>query len=204
VVHLYCPENKQRQAGATLVIALIFLVVLSLLGIGMFYSTSSDEAVARNFRDREIALRAAEAAINEAKLMINGMFDKANLPSSVPVMLTGDSCDVTLKGFSCDRATYETSSIDLFGGAFATSASLGSYSPTSDHTVSPALIEAPALNGVAAQPRYLIVLTGLDECSTSALSDSPNEGSQTCFKIFAQGRGRLANTRVNLIEMYLR
>jgi len=196
VVHSYRSENNQRQVGATLVIALIFLVVLSFLGIGMFYSTSSDEAVARNFRDREIALRAAEAAINEAKLLIGGQFNSDNLPSSVPIMPTGDSCDVTLAGFSCDRATYATSSVDLFSGASAPGTDLGSYHPTSE--------VSPALSGVFAPPRYLVVLTGLDDCSTSALSDSPGEGAQTCFKIFAQGRGRLKNTRVNLIEMYLR
>ena len=63
---------NDRQTGAVLVISLVFLVVLTMLGLGMFFSTNSEEKMARNFRDKEIALQAAEAALNEAKMLITG------------------------------------------------------------------------------------------------------------------------------------
>lgn len=186
---------RRRQLGATLIVALMFLVVLSMLGIGMFFSTSSDEIAARNFRDREIALRAAEAAINEAKLRIHGMFDAANPPTgTAPLALSTDSCNTIIEGFSCDSAAYATSSVDLFSGSPLPGTSLGSYSTA----ISPTLADLPT------QPRYLIVLTGIEECSQSAVSGSGGGSSRDCFKIFAQGRGRLGSSRVDLIEMYLR
>ena len=66
--------DHPRQRGVALLTALIFLVVLTLLGIGVYSTTTSEEKMARNFRDKEIALQAAEAAINEAKILITGSF----------------------------------------------------------------------------------------------------------------------------------
>lgn len=184
-----------HQRGATLIIALMFLVILSILGIGMYQLSSSDEIVARNFRDREIALRAAEAAVNEAKLRIGGMFDKNHLPTVAPVTLTQETCFLATlpSGFSCDRSSYTSSTIDLYGGV-APYAAVGSYDPSPSFKVSPTLV------GVADQPRYLIVLTGMADCTTSGISETD---TRSCYKIFAQAHGRLSTTRVNLIEMYI-
>ena len=183
------------QRGATLIIALMFLVILSILGIGMYQLSSSDEIVARNFRDKEIALRAAEAAVNEAKLRINGMFDKDHLPTVAPATLTGETCFLATlpSGFSCDRSSYTSSSVDLFGTG-ASYAEVGSYDPSPSFHVSPAIV------GVSTQPRYLIVLTGMADCTTSGISETD---TRNCYKIFAQARGRLSTTRANLIEMYI-
>lgn len=175
----------------------MFLIVLSILGIGMFFSSSSDEIVARNYRDREFALRAAEAAINEAKLRILGMFDALNPPTTAPVALSEDSCSLAPlpTGFTCDQASYTSSTVDLYS-ATPLGAALNSY--LSDKKAS------PEIAGLAAQPRYLIVLTDITECSQSAVAGVAGSDTRTCFKIFGQAKGRLDSTRVNLIEMYLR
>ena len=190
------------QSGATLIVALMFLVVVTILGVGMFFTSSSDEIVARNFRDREIALRAAESAVNEAKLRIHGMFSKASVPTAAPEGLSVDTCDLATlpAGFSCDKTTYASSSVDLFSGGTPPGANVGSYNPNAPaaNTVSPQLSLLPT------QPRYLIVLTDIQECSMSAVAGADGADTRTCFKIFGQGRGRLSSTRVNVIEMYLR
>ncbi len=192
----------QRQSGATLIVALMFLVIVTILGVGMFFTSSSDEIVARNFRDREIALRSAESAVNEAKLRIHGMFDKDSEPTTAPEGLSVDTCDLATlpAGFSCDKTTYASSTVDLFSGGTPPGANVGSYNPNAPaaNTVSPALGLLPT------QPRYLIVLTDIQECSVSAVAGADGADTRTCFKIFGQGRGRLTSTRVNLIEMYLR
>lgn len=191
----------QRQGGATLIVALMFLVIVTILGVGMFFTSSSDEIVARNFRDREIALRAAESAINEAKLRIHGMFDKDTLPTTATDALSVDTCDLASlpAGFSCDQTTYASSTVDLFSGTPPPGTDVGSYNPNAPaaNTVSPPL-------GLPTQPRYLIVLTDIQECSVSMVAGVDGGDTRSCFKIFGQGRGRLASTRVNLIEMYLR
>jgi type IV pilus assembly protein PilX len=54
---------SQRQKGAVLVIALIMLLVITLASIATIRSTTLDERMAGNSRDRDKALQAAEAAV---------------------------------------------------------------------------------------------------------------------------------------------
>lgn len=58
---------KTRQSGAVLAIALIFLVVLTLLGITGAQNTVLEERMTGNYRDRQIAFEAAEAALRTAE-----------------------------------------------------------------------------------------------------------------------------------------
>lgn len=54
---------QRRQKGAVLVIALIMLLMITLASIATVRSTTLDERMAGNSRDRDKALQAAEAAV---------------------------------------------------------------------------------------------------------------------------------------------
>jgi type IV pilus assembly protein PilX len=58
---------QARQRGATLVVALIFLMVLSLLGIWAVSGTTLEERMAGNTRNRDLAMQAGEAALRNAE-----------------------------------------------------------------------------------------------------------------------------------------
>lgn len=60
------PALRSAQRGATLMVALIFLIVLALLGISAVQNNTFQEKMAGNSRDRELAFEAAEAAIRDA------------------------------------------------------------------------------------------------------------------------------------------
>jgi type IV pilus assembly protein PilX len=60
-----------RQEGVVLVIALIMLVILTLLGISAMQSTSLEERMAGNARDRSAAFQSAEAALREGERQLN-------------------------------------------------------------------------------------------------------------------------------------
>ncbi len=68
---------KTRQTGAVLAISLIFLVVLTLLGITGAQNTIIEERMTSNFRDEQIALEAAEAAMKagEKRLKVFAVFE---------------------------------------------------------------------------------------------------------------------------------
>ena len=176
---LSIPDHP-RQRGVALLTALIFLVVLTLLGIGVYATTTSEEKMARNFRDKEIALQAAEAAINEAKILITGSFQSGGTQR---FPLSDASCysSTSVAGFSCDP-TLNAATLDLFSGS-VTGAPLNQIGS-----------DSPAITGVVSQPRYLVIWQNPTVCGAS------NTG--TCFRIIAQGRGRLPNTRVNLVELF--
>ncbi|OYW64503.1 MAG: hypothetical protein B7Z32_07190 [Hydrogenophilales bacterium 12-64-13] len=57
---------RSGQQGVTLIVALIFLAILTLLGITVARTTSLEERMAGNTRDRDIAFQAAEAALRDA------------------------------------------------------------------------------------------------------------------------------------------
>lgn len=61
------PISAVRQRGATLVVALIILVVMTLLGVTSMQSATMQERMAGNVRDMNVAFQAAEAALREGE-----------------------------------------------------------------------------------------------------------------------------------------
>lgn len=56
-----------RQRGAALLIALVLLLVLTILGVTAMQTTTMQERMAGNLRDRAVAFEAAEAALREGE-----------------------------------------------------------------------------------------------------------------------------------------
>lgn len=55
------------QSGSVLIIALVFLLLLTLIGVTAMQSTTLEERMAGNTRDSNVAFQAAEAALREAE-----------------------------------------------------------------------------------------------------------------------------------------
>lgn len=60
-------SHVPAQRGAILVTALIFLVVLTMFVLAMVRSGTLEERMARNARDQQVALQAAEAVLRDAE-----------------------------------------------------------------------------------------------------------------------------------------
>lgn len=72
-----------RQSGAVLVISLIILLVITILAIGSTRTSTLEEKMAGNTRDRNLAFQSTESAIREAEVFIEnvvslGAFDGAS------------------------------------------------------------------------------------------------------------------------------
>lgn len=65
--HFQTSQTQPKQQGATLIVALIFLVVMTLLGIAAAQNSSLEERMAGNTRNRDLAFQAAEAALDHAQ-----------------------------------------------------------------------------------------------------------------------------------------
>lgn len=59
--------HQSRQQGVVLFTAMIFLIVLTLLGINSVQNSSLEERMAGNTRNRDMAFQAAEAALRQAE-----------------------------------------------------------------------------------------------------------------------------------------
>jgi type IV pilus assembly protein PilX len=62
-----------RQRGVTLIVALIFLAILMLLGVTVAQTSSMEERMAGNTRDRDLALQMAEAALMKADMALRAL-----------------------------------------------------------------------------------------------------------------------------------
>lgn len=62
--------RTRQQAGSALIISLILLLVMTILGITAMQSTTLQERMAGNMKDRHAAFQAAEAALREAEAVI--------------------------------------------------------------------------------------------------------------------------------------
>lgn len=169
-----------RQEGAALIVALIFLIVLTVIGIGVAGTTTTEEKLARNFRDLDISFAATEAAIRDAEVRIAGTAHKPALPL--------DSLD-----FPDDPGTCNDQGLcDCMYG------SCNGYAPVHERyslTGSPSVelgtgsTGTPEIAQVPDQPRYLI-----EKACYVGDGSSRSAGSARCpkyYRITAQGQGRL-------------
>ena len=62
---------RRRQSGAVLIVSLLFLVVLTILGITAMTGTTLEHRMAGNTRDHAVAMQAAEAALRDARRDVN-------------------------------------------------------------------------------------------------------------------------------------
>src|SRR5678809_834372 len=59
--------TKQGERGVAMLVALFALLLLSVVGLGMMYSTNMETAVNGNYRDKQKAMYAAMAGLQEAR-----------------------------------------------------------------------------------------------------------------------------------------
>jgi type IV pilus assembly protein PilX len=62
--------SLRKQCGSVLAIALIFLLLMTLLGVTAMRTTTMQERMAGNVRDRNLAFQAAEVALREGERFI--------------------------------------------------------------------------------------------------------------------------------------
>jgi type IV pilus assembly protein PilX len=183
-------HSRAIESGAVLIVGLIFLVALALLGITAMQTSVLQERMAGNLKDWNIALAAAEAALRDAEkeVLANDRISGAT-------------------GFSdgCSNAN-RASNAALYQGLCLPSTSIPVWknvnwsddaSPVQYVTYG-AKTGAPALLGVATQPRYVVE-------AISNLRDSslliPN-ASKYLYRITARGYGADIATQVTVQSVY--
>ena len=75
--HAILHSTAAHQSGAVLIISLIMLLLLTLIGTTSMQSTSLEEKMAGNMRDKNLAFQAAESALAAAGASLN--------PAALPV-----------------------------------------------------------------------------------------------------------------------
>ena len=170
----------RRQDGVALFIALVVLLVITVLGISGLQTTTLEERMAASARDRDIAFQAAEAALFQAEQFVTGL----------PV--TG-------------LAQFDLNTAGLYRPQ--TDPALDDWWETVDWENDGTLpTVGVAINGVAAQPRYIVeyqtrVLAGDDALNISNVGASVGTPTDI-FRITAFGTGGSDRANVMLQATY--
>lgn len=69
-----------HQRGFSLVVILILLIVMSVLGLAILRSSSMQERMSANMRDRSLAMQAAESALRFAQFQVLDVGNWHNVP----------------------------------------------------------------------------------------------------------------------------
>lgn len=198
-----------RQSGAILIVTLLFLVILTLIGLSAMSTTTFEEKMSGASRDWNLALAAAEAAIRDAEYDISAKYVPGQ-PTAVRQIggLTGFGDET-----SAENGTCSTSSGSLGLGLCRRTASGGTptMAPASSPVVSflstdtksvaygtytGASVAGYPIKGVSQQPRYFI--TGY------AVQTAYDTGLTYFYEITARGFGANPNTQVTLREVFRR
>lgn len=191
----------RRQHGAVLIVALLFLVILTMLGLTAMSGTTMEERMAGNTRDINVAMQAAEAALRDARRDINGM-PLFGAPRPMHESQFGDpggalgTCNPNVRGL-CRPPAYDGSAGAMLPAALDIGINFNVAAEYGRFTGAPE-IRGPRNAVLSTQPRYLIELFCLQNYNSL-------DGTTYCkfYRITARGFGVNPNSQVTLQEVFL-
>src|SRR5258708_35610307 len=77
-------QTNKSERGIALIIVLFSLLLLSVIGLGMMYSTNMETSINYNYRDKQVAFYAALAGLQEARDRIQPSTHNINGPTLLP------------------------------------------------------------------------------------------------------------------------
>lgn len=175
---------RARQRGATLLVALMMLVILAVLGITAIGTSTLEERMAGGAIDRKVAFEAAEAGLRDAERYV--------MNSVSPTM----GFDAACTNGRCLPSTVVAQVWETMNWMSGTPIVYG------------ALTGAPDLAGVTRQPRYVVELFADVPAAVGAgmaMGSKPSGGmAGTAYRITAVGWGKYPGTQVMLQSIFVK
>jgi type IV pilus assembly protein PilX len=164
-----------KQSGMVIIVGLIFLMILTLIGISAMNSTALSEKLTQNLRDSTAAFEAAEASMGDGEAWL-----QAQVTSPIAVTTcTSGPCNVwapnVLGTIYQQPATWWQTNAKSFSGT---------------------------LYGVAVQPQYIIEFYNFVPYELSPESLGKGQGYYY-YRVNARGTGATSNAQVNLQSIYV-
>lgn len=170
--------SAHGQHGVALVLALVFLVILTILGVAAMNSSNLQEKMAGNQKDKNLAFQAAETGLTAGENLVG---------SAITINAVVAAATVTNDGLH-KPSTTSTPAWDDSTGVWAGS-DIRTYA---------------GLTKVASQPRYIIEDLGQIEDPGASLTVSQNYKStgKNLFRITSRGVGGTPSAVVMVQSTY--
>jgi type IV pilus assembly protein PilX len=172
-------STMQTQTGAVLFISLVFLLILSLIGITGMQTATLEERMSGNLRDETLSQQAAEAALRAGE----NWLDSPTQTDPWGLATTACTASCADKVYSAKKAD-GTVLMDPYDDSTWSSAAVRSYTTGS-------------LSNVYSAPTYYIEL--LAELGPPDESGATSTGTIVAYRITARGIGG-SNTSQTLLQ----
>lgn len=178
--------SSRRQQGAVLIMSMVFLLIMTMLGVSAFNSSTMEEKMSSNMRDRMVALQAAEVALEAGQEYMD----------SIAAVTDFDDGDNGL--YSTNDDVWETLDWNGFVEDYV-------YDGTDTH---PVVYVPGVLAEVAAPPMYVVEMGSEIDSEEETLNlsggygDDVGGGGTTVFKLTAYGTGSSAHSRAIIQVTY--
>lgn len=87
----------KKQSGATLIVTIMLMLVLTILALSLYQYSTIEERSARNQYDRNIAMQAAETALRDAEVDLRCQKLDATVPPTYKFCTPSDTGNCTLR-----------------------------------------------------------------------------------------------------------
>jgi type IV pilus assembly protein PilX len=164
--------GKTRQQGVALIMSLVILLILTILGIQGMQTSTFEEKMAGNFRDKQMAFEAAESALKAGEIWLN-------LQGNPPISDSTGSNGV----WSFGNATIQTAS--FWSGVSFTSSNLTGLATQPQFVIEERGVQAGTGNNTSAE--------------IGSNSKASFSGTVYAYRITARGTGG-SNTAVVMLQ----
>ena len=167
--------SPDRQHGTALILSLVFLLLLTILGITAVTTSTLQEKMAGNMKDQNISFQAAESGLRDGEAQILTLASASILASGLlPIPDTTGSSGV-----------FSTDSVDALNDTWWGSFPTYSGGKSKEYGVA----GTQEITQAAADPRYAIEMAGFQKDSLDAPTTyKPNPG-MTYYRIWSRGVG---------------
>ncbi len=186
--HRYISPSREglsppRQRGVALVMALVFLLLLTLIGVAALNTTSLEEKMAGNVKDRNLAFQAAESGLILAESWIYTQIGKPVFPN----ISNGLYVPSTITDENWKDSTWSTNNLVVYPNT-------------------PGQTGSGTLGKINTQPKYIIEDMGeKKESGGSVVTNTSYKGpGTTVLRITARGTGGTDAAQVILQSTYAR
>lgn len=194
-------KTRDSHRGSVLIVSLVFLLLLTLVGISAMNMTNLEEKMTGNFRDHDLAFQAAEAALIEGEEFVEASFDiRQGLTNPA---CTGTNCYTqNCSSGLCFHGTFENSSTPVKDCNAGTTQEWEDNALWSDSSKTRLLTDQ--LVGTVQNARYIIEFRCfVPRDSTNSSPDSAVFAQWTpAFRITALASGASTDSQVMLQSTY--
>lgn len=188
-------SSSKRQAGISLLVVLLLLVIMTLLGLAVLRGSLLEERMSANMYDRSLAFQQAETALRQAEARIRAVVATDGLGYVIGTKCGDDPNHVS--GSIVDADCAVPTNAYAGGGATCTSSTAPAvcWFAASD--------ELTTANKSAGTPQYLIQFMGLRDSAVDLGLDSSANASQyggssgvireAMYRVYARSHDATAN-----------